>query len=117
MRCIIAGGRDFTDEDLLEKELNLLRERITEVVSGGASGADALGEAWAYEHYIPCKVFPADWDKHGRSAGPTRNVEMAEYADMCVVFWDGKSKGSKHMIHTALDKQLLTVVVPYGDVK
>lgn len=47
---------------------------------------------------IPVKRFPADWDRHGRAAGPIRNCQMAQYADALIAIWDGKSRGTKNMI-------------------
>ena len=96
MKTIIAGGRDFKDYNLLKKQVDYYRlhkNEITEVVSGGAAGADSLGEMYAIENNIPIKVFNADWNKHGRAAGP-----MAEYADVLIAVWDGQSKGTKNMI-------------------
>ena len=88
MKTIIAGGRDyeFTPDDCL----NLHRLSITEVVSGGATGADRCAELFAETNGIPIKLFPADWTKHGRAAGPIRNEEMAKYAEACVLFPGGK---------------------------
>lgn len=79
MKLIIAGGRNYqlSQWDLAELEnLRLSRfiEPITEVISGGATGADAAGEQWARGHSIPVRRFPADWSKHGKSAGPIRNA-------------------------------------------
>ncbi len=101
MKTIIAGGRDFKDYNLLKKQVDYYREHkgtITEVVSGGAAGADSLGEMYAIENNIPIKVFNADWNKHGRAAGPMRNKQMADYADVLIAVWDGQSKGTKNMI-------------------
>ena len=96
--------------NLLVSKLNL---QYFAVVSGTAEGADKLGEEWAEERQVACKRFPADWNKHGKAAGPIRNSQMADNADMCVVFWDGISKGTKNMIQTALTKGLLVKVVRY----
>lgn len=99
LKLIVAGGREFQKYYTLEKaimenfDLNNL-----EIVSGGARGADKLGEMFARKHKINVKVFPALWDVYGKSAGYRRNEEMAAYADEAIVFWDRKSKGSKHMI-------------------
>ncbi len=101
MKTIIAGGRDFKDYNLLKKQVDYYREHkgaITEIVSGGAAGADSLGEMYAIENNIPIKVFNADWNKHGRAAGPMRNKQMADYADVLIAVWDGQSKGTKNMI-------------------
>lgn len=96
MKLIIAGGRDFDNEELMLKSLNWYQ--ITEVVCGKAKGADSLGEKLANKFQIPVVAFPADWEKNGKAAGPIRNVEMGNYADALIAFWDGKSKGTKHMI-------------------
>jgi hypothetical protein len=101
MKIIIAGGRDFTDWEYFNAYMNFTIPpwiKIDEIVSGGAKGADALGEQFAQLNNIPLKVIPADWDRHGRKAGPIRNAEMGIYADGLVAFWDGKSTGTKHMI-------------------
>jgi hypothetical protein len=88
MKLIIAGGRDYqfnlADYNLLS-ELHA-RAHITEVVSGGAQGADKCGEKWARRIGIHVKKFVADWEKHGKAAGPIRNRQMAEYADAAILF-------------------------------
>ncbi len=99
MKVIIAGCRDFTDYEFLKNEINKLELPITEVISGGARGVDALGERYAKENRLPVKRFPALWNIYGKSAGPIRNKEMAEYGDYLIAFWDGKSKGTKDMIN------------------
>ena len=115
MKLIIAGSRDLPrDEDqaiemgliLMKFQLKWAGEPIEEVVSGGAGGADSAGENWAKLWKIPVKRFPADWKKWGKIAGIMRNCEMARYANACVVFWDGRSPGSKDMIHQAMRNSL-----------
>lgn len=115
MKLIIAGGRDYNDYTRLRALLDRLLANINEVevVSGGARGADALGERYAKEKGYPLKVFPAKWDQYGKSAGYRRNAEMAEYAEACVCFWDGKSRGTMHMINLAKEKGLDLRVVRY----
>lgn len=114
MRVIIAGSRDITDYKQVEAAYLSSNIPITEIVSGGARGVDALGEQVAKNFGIPIKVFPADWDKHGKRAGPLRNIQMAEYADGLIAIWDGKSKGTKHMIDQA-NKQGLVVYIFKGN--
>ena len=76
--------------------------RITTVISGGCpSGADAAGEQWASSRQIPVKVYPADWQAHGRAAGPMRNRQMAANADALIAVWDGASRGTANMIQEA----------------
>ncbi len=107
MKLIIAGSRSFTDYELLSEKAAKVNnfEEITEVVCGGAKGADILGKKWADENEIPVKLMPANWSKHGKAAGPIRNREMAEYADALLVFWDGESPGTKNMITTMIELQ------------
>lgn len=109
MRLIIAGSRTCNDIDEVRAAVFAARAEwdwcpITEVVSGGAAGVDRFGEQLAREDGIPIKVFPADWNSHGKAAGPIRNREMAEYGDALVAVWDGKSRGTKNMIDEAKAK-------------
>lgn len=104
MKVIVAGSRDFGDRKLLNSILDLYLEdhEIEEIVSGACpSGADEMGEQWAFKRGIDVKKFPANWALYGHPAGPIRNREMAEYADALVVFWDGESRGTKSMIREA----------------
>lgn len=101
MRVIIAGSRDIVDPGIVDEAVRESGFEITEVVSGGARGVDRMGEAWARKHGIPVKVFPADWDKNGKSAGPIRNEEMAKYAEALIAIWDGYSRGTDNMIDRA----------------
>ncbi len=67
-----------------------------EIVSGGARGIDKVAELFAFEYDIDLKVFYANWDKHGKSAGMIRNKELITYCDKVIIFWDGQSKGTKN---------------------
>ena len=72
--------------------------KITEVVCGGARGADEWGKQWAGNLDIPIKMFLADWDKYGKAAGPIRNQQMGDYADALIVFIYNNSRGSQNML-------------------
>ena len=100
MRIIIAGSRSFNNYDLLAKVMDKVTANLDAVtiVSGAARGADTLGERWANEHNHTIISMPADWERFGKSAGYRRNEEMATIADGLVAFWDGQSRGTKHMI-------------------
>lgn len=101
MRVIIAGGRDYkwTQRHLLFLDEILEFWNISEVVSGGASGADEMGEIWASTRMLRLKVFEADWSKHGKGAGPVRNGKMAKYADGLILFTGGR--GTESMLGQA----------------
>lgn len=98
MKLAIIGSRDFIDYNLLCNELESYKHKITLVVSGGARGADKLGERWAIENNIPTQIFYADWDKLGKRAGFIRNEDIIKNCDVCIAFWDGKSNGTKHSL-------------------
>lgn len=120
VRIIVAGGRDFNDFDKLSKTLDgyicalPVNSEIT-IISGGARGADSLGERYANIHRdrIKLQIIPANWDKFGKSAGYRRNEEMAKIATDCICFWDGQSRGTQHMIHLAKQYNLKTTVISY----
>lgn len=108
MKVIIAGSRTITDPDILDRAiLNAYNEKqivITEIVSGGAAGADRLGEKRARANAIPLRVFPANWARDAHAAGFIRNRMMAVYADALIALWDGKSRGTANMIDLAEKK-------------
>ncbi len=100
VKVIIAGGRTITDPELVHMAMSKFTEGgrwPSEIVSGGANGVDFMGEKWARDHHIPVKLYPAQWGKHGKAAGPIRNKEMAFYADELVAIWSG-SPGTANMI-------------------
>lgn len=112
---IIAGGRTFSDYTLLEKKCDAFfaNKQPTSIVCGGAKGADMLGKRYADEHDIAVEMYPADWGKNGKRAGYIRNWEMLQTADALVAFWDGESKGTKHMIEIAKEAGIPVRVVRY----
>ena len=117
-KVIIAGSRGFSNYKLLKEKCNeYLREKRKEyniiIISGGARGADTFGEKYAQDEGFSLEVFPANWNKFGKSAGFIRNEQMAEVADALIAFWDGKSNGTKHMIEIMENKKLLVRVVNY----
>lgn len=117
MRLIIAGGRDFNDYDVVLHHMNLWladHQPPTEIICGGARGADELGKWWAFAHRIRVIEFPADWKQFGRKAGPVRNDQMARYANALLAFWDGESKGTANMIEVAARRGLMVKVVEYS---
>lgn len=115
-RVIIAGGRSFSDYERLKRVMGHLLSKTTEeiaIVCGMARGADSLGEQYAKEKGYEVMRFPADWKGLGKSAGYKRNEQMAQNADALVAFWDGQSRGTKHMIDLACKYGLKVRVVKY----
>ena len=114
MRTIIAGSRNITAYSFLLDAVRASRMHVTAVVSGGARGVDTLGELYAANSGLPLQVFKADWDTYGRRAGFIRNIEMAGNADALIALWDGKSKGTEHMIKEARKHGLSVYVHKIG---
>lgn len=79
MRVLVCGGRNFTDYEALAIALgmaHLIRGPFTEVIHGGAKGADALAGQWARAKNVPVRVYHADWRRYGDKAGTIRNAMM-----------------------------------------
>lgn len=125
---IIAGGRKFSDYDMLKKKCDRILSRITRPIiirSGTATGADTLGERYADECGYEIQRFPADWNRqrdgsYDKAAGYKRNVEMAvgndkypDAATAAIIFWDGVSKGSDHMKNIAKKNDMKLKVIQY----
>lgn len=122
VKIIIAGGREFKDYKLLKERCDYYLSKAVErgydieIVSGTARGADKLGERYAKERGYKIAYFPADWSQ-GKSAGYKRNQAMSDYAKenngALILFWDGQSKGSKHMLDIAKRDGLHVRIVKY----
>ena len=94
MKAAIIGSRGLTVKDLGR----YLPENVTEIVSGGARGIDTCVKQYAYEKEIKLTEFLPEYDKYGKSAPLKRNLQIIEYADEVFAFWDGRSRGTKHVI-------------------
>lgn len=101
MKIAIIGSRNFNGYKLVTEVLLPYKSKISLIVSGGAKGADSLGEKWAIENNIQTLIFPADWDKHGKRAGFIRNEDIIKNCEGVIAFWDGQSKGTGHSISLA----------------
>lgn len=110
MKTIIAGSRSVDSLDVVAAAVEASMLTVSEVVSGTAKGVDQLGEAWALQNAIPVSRFKPDWKRFGRAAGLRRNEDMAAYADALIAVWDGKSRGTEHMIATAKQHDLSVFV-------
>ena len=95
-RVVVAGGRQyrlqFADYEALD-QLHRLRP-MSLLIHGDCAGCDRDAGVWAKSRGIPVERVPAQWDKHGRAAGPIRNREMAAAADVVVLFPGGRGTES-----------------------
>lgn len=103
MRVLVCGGRDFTDTKLVYETLDGLKRAawIDCIIEGDARGADRIAGYWAKKNRIDLKLYPADWKRHGKRAGPIRNQRMIDEGQpqMLIAFPGGR--GTADMIERA----------------
>lgn len=97
MKVAIIGSRNLTVDNFDE----YVPLQVTEIVSGGARGIDHCAREYAMNRGIPLKEFFPDYQKYGRKAPLLRNLQIIEYADFILAFWDGKSHGTRFVIEQA----------------
>lgn len=122
MKIIVSGSRSINDPKLIEMAVAESGFDVSEIISGGAKGIDTLAVEWAVKNDVPINVFEAAWDnldhpdalikttkwgqKYDARAGLRRNELMSVYSEALIAIWDGKSKGTKHMIAMARKRDL-----------
>ena len=94
MKVAVIGSRELRVDNLGK----YLPEEVTEIVSGGARGIDTSAREYSLKNNIKLKEFLPEYEKYGRAAPLKRNMQIIDYADMVLAFWDGKSKGTKFVI-------------------
>lgn len=97
MRIAIVGSRSVTKDAYPILETYIPRG-VSEIVSGGASGADELAEEYARRNHLPMKIFRPDYQIYHKSAPLQRNLSIIRYSDAVLVLWDGQSRGAAHVI-------------------
>jgi len=104
----ICGSRSIKDLNL---DFYLDPNYFGEIVTGGAAGVDTIAEKWAKKHGIEWVCYLPQYTVYGGKYAPlVRNKQMIEYADECIAFWDGKSKGTLMTIEYALSLERKVVV-------
>lgn len=112
MRVLVCGGRDFADRDAVFRALDGLTGDVTDehplgtipltIIHGSCrTGADLWADEWAVVNWASIKEFPADWEAHGRAAGPIRNARMLAEGrpDLVLAFPGGR--GTADMVRKA----------------
>jgi predicted Rossmann fold nucleotide-binding protein DprA/Smf involved in DNA uptake len=105
-----VGSRTFSDYDFLCSVLDPQRKYITQIVSGGARGADTLAFDYATEYNIAVEVFRPDYERYHKKAPFVRNKLIVNNSDIVIAFWDGKSTGTKHTLDYAKTKNIKSLV-------
>ena len=100
MKVAIIGSRNLTVSNFGE----YLPDNLTEIVTGGAKGIDACAENYAKQNGIKLTVFKPEYEKYGRGAPLKRNIQIIDYSDLVIAFWDGNSRGTKYVIDNCKKK-------------
>lgn len=110
-RVVIGGLRSYENYkefcnyvDFCLSEISTKGEII--IISGHCSGTDMMAEQYAKEKNYILEIYPAEWKKYGRAAGPIRNRQMVENADYVIAFWNNKSRGTKNLIECARNRNI-----------
>lgn len=124
MKIIVCGGRHFDDYELLISKMQAaidmhhLKYEDIEIVSGHCEGADMLGEKYAQEFGTSISIFPAQWEKYGRVAGPIRNKQMVDYIKsdpnpLVIAFTNPRTKGTRNTIKEAKKLNIPVIETEY----
>jgi hypothetical protein len=103
-RVLATGSRTWTDTTTIAAVLRAEWGNGTAVLISGAcpKGADRIAEQLWTQWGGQVETYPADWTRHGRSAGFRRNAEMvAAGADVCLAFIHEHSRGATHTANLA----------------
>lgn len=94
MKVAVIGSRSLYLQDLSK----YLPDDTDEIVSGGARGIDSCAARFAKEHGLKLREFLPNYERFGHKAPLLRNLEIIEYADLVLAFWDGESRGTRFVI-------------------
>ncbi len=113
MKVLVCGDRNWTDRRIIFKRLfDLPADSI--IIEGGANGADLMAREVALDLGLEVVEFPAAWKKHGKSAGPKRNIKMLDTNPHLVIAFHGdlsKSKGTRHTVREARKRGITVEVI------
>ena len=107
MKIAVIGSRNLIVQDLSR----YLPENVTEIVSGGARGIDTCAREYAKAHGIKLTEFLPEYEKYGRSAPLKRNLQIINYADSVLAFWDGQSRGTKFVIDNCKNRDKKVMII------
>ena len=94
MKIAVVGSRNLVVNDLGK----YLPNNVTEIVSGGARGIDTCAREYAIAKGLKLTEFLPEYSRYGRGAPLKRNLQIINYADSVLAFWNGQSRGTKFVI-------------------
>lgn len=107
MKVAVIGSRGVRVNNLE----TFIPDNVTEIISGGAKGVDTSAKEYAKKHNIKLTEFLPDYRRYGRGAPLKRNISIIQNADLILAFWDGKSKGTKHVIENAKKMEVTIKII------
>ena len=117
MIVLVCGSRDWTDEGLIAQWLGELPPNTT-VLHGDCRGADRIAAKVAKRLGLKVRAFPADWERHGKAAGPLRNRAMLDEGPALVLAFHEdleRSKGTRDCVEEARRRGITVEVIgPLG---
>ena len=102
MKVAIVGSRSRTIENIDQ----FIPSITTEIVSGGARGIDQCAREYAQQNGLELTEFLPDYERYGRAAPLKRNLQIIQYADLVIAFWDGVSHGTDYTINFCRRKKI-----------
>lgn len=115
MKIAFSGGRNATIHwwiaDTVRKAISS-EDEIEILVGDCPTGIDLFVREYCKQAEVTYTVFVADWDNHGKAAGPIRNAELVKDANILIAFWDGKSKGTLSAITEATKNHIPVKIYP-----
>ena len=117
MKVGIIGSRGFNNYELVDEVMNEHIDKVEVIVSGGAKGADTIGELWAKQNNKNLLIFKPEWGKFGKRAGFIRNQDIVKNSDLVLAFWDGQSKGTKNSIDLCEKFGIPVKVIYYNEIE
>lgn len=105
MKIAVVGSRQLSGYSYA-RFCQQMPRNATAIISGGALGIDSYARRYALENAIPLTELLPDYAQHpGKIAPILRNRDIVNAADYVLAFWDGKSRGTRHVIQLCLECQ------------
>lgn len=114
MRVLVCGGRDYAERGQVFVTLNGIATANGElhIIQGGAEGADGFAREWAQAEYATLTSYFANWQAHGRKAGPIRNQTMIDEGKPHLVVAFPGGRGTADMVRRAEASGIPVLKVP-----
>lgn len=103
----VCGSRSI---DYVNIDNFIDKDKVSEIITGGATGVDTLAEQWAKKNHIEFAAYLPNYKIYGKKAPLIRDMDMVDAADIVVAFWDNHSKGTKFTIDYAKKRGIYCIV-------